>query len=753
MIQKSTDGISRARTDHHGPTTSRNRGVVRSGVESRLRDGTVRRRDDGETPMTEWTPTTCMRCAVGCGHLQQGYANHYGLDTVRGDANHPVNRGLACQRGIDETADPDGEWLTRPLIREDGKLVATNWETAIGTVVSRMEDALAETRDGVAVLGSGQQTNEAAYALGKLARGGFGTRYYDANTTLCMASAVTAYYQAFGSDAPPPTYEDIPEARTHVIWGANPAVAHPVMYRWIADSAADDGELIVVDPVESETVDDADHHVQLDPGTDLAFARAVLAQVVDDGGVDREFVAEATEGFEATVTSLPAVEDAAETAGVPVETVERVADAFADPTLLYWGMGVNQSVQGTATARALIDLCLATGNLSPGSGPFSLTGQANSMGTRVCSSKGTWPGQREFTDPDQRETVAEAWNVPVDRLPDDPGPGPVGIVDAIADGPPEVCWTVATNPVAGMPDGDRVREALDETFLVAQDAFRTETVELADVVLPAATWGESEGTATNMERRVSRVRAATETSPKIKQDLDAIVAIGAEIDPDAFPEPEVSPRAAFDELRELTAGTAADLSGISYDRLDAELAVRWPAPAPDEEGGYRYVDDDGWEFATSSGRARFSTGVHGGLAEPTDDDYPLTLTTGRRADAYNTGVRSRGDGTDAPPLARIHPETTLEYIEAFDRGKTVVASRRGSATVAVNPDDGVPKGILWLPIHHPAVNVLTLPAVDPESDEPNFKQCAVDVRAPRPSNPLVHEGHQATDGEPAATDD
>jgi len=716
--------------------------------------------------MTEWTPTTCMRCAVGCGFLQRGDAGRSGIAAVRGDADrsgiaavrgdidHPVNHGLACRRGIDETASPDGEWLTRPLIREDDKFVPTSWETAIGTVVSRMEDALAKTRDGVAVLGSGQQTNEAAYALGKLARGGLGTRYYDANTTLCMASAVTAYYQAFGSDAPPPTYEDVPDAETHVVWGANPAVAHPVMYRWIADSASDGAsELIVVDPVESETVDDADQHVQLDPGTDLAFARAVLAQVVDDGGVDREFVVEATEGFEETVASLPAVEDAAETAGVSVETVERVADAFASPTLVYWGMGVNQSVQGTATARALIDLCLATGNLKPGSGPFSLTGQANSMGTRVCSSKGTWPGQRGFTDPGHRETVAEAWNVPVDRLPDDPGPGPVGIVEALADGPPEVCWTVATNPVAGMPDGDRVRETLAETFLVAQDAFRTETVELADVVLPAATWGESEGTATNMERRISRVRAATETSPKIKQDLDIIVAIGAEIDAELFPEPELSPRAAFDELRELTAGTAADLSGISYDRLDAELAVRWPAAAPDEEGDYRYVDDDGWEFPTPSGRARFSTGGHGGLAEPTDDDYPLTLTTGRRADAYNTGVRSRGDDTDDPPLARIHPETTLEYIEAFDRGKTVVASRRGSATVAVNPDDGVPKGVVWLPIHHPVVNALTLPAVDPESDEPNFKQCAVDVRAPGPSNPRVHEGNQAVDGEPAATDD
>ena len=762
IIQKLIDGTPRVRTDSHEPLTGRSRRVVvRLDIETRsLNTGPRPLRLEtyllgaAEAAMTEWTPSTCMRCAVGCGHLQQGYATHYGLDTVRGDANHPVNRGLACQRGIDETADPDGEWLTRPLIREGGKLVPTSWETAIGTVVSRIEEALADTRDGVAVLGSGQQTNEAAYALGKLARGGFGTRYYDANTTLCMASAVTAYYQAFGSDAPPPTYEDVPDAQTHVIWGANPAVAHPVMYRWIADSATgDDGELIVVDPVESETVDDADLHVQLDPGTDLAFARAVLARIVADDAVDREFVSEATTGFEGTVAALPPVAEAAETAGVSVETVDRVAEAFAAPTLVYWGMGVNQSVQGTATSRALIDLCLATGNLRPGSGPFSLTGQANSMGTRVCSSKGTWPGQREFTDPDHRRTIADAWDAPVSRLPDDPGPGPVGIVDAVADGPPEVCWTVATNPVAGMPDGDRVRESLDESFLVVQDAFRTETAELADVVLPAATWGESEGTATNMERRISRVRAATETSPKIKQDLDIIVAIGAAIDEELFPEPTVSPRVMFDELRELTAGTAADLSGISYDRLDAELAVRWPAPAPDEEGGYRYAGDDGWAFPTPSGRARFSTGTHGGLAEPTDEDYPLTLTTGRRGDAYNTGVRSRGDETRDPPVARIHPETTQGYTDAFDRGKTVVSSRRGSTTVAVNPDDGVPKGVVWLPIHHPAVNALTLPDVDPESAEPNLKQCAVGLRAPRPSNPLVHGGEHTGDAESTATDD
>jgi len=398
--------------------------------------------------MSNWVPTTCMRCAVGCGHLQRGADDGYGLDSVRGDADHPVSRGLACQRGIDETANPDGEWLTQPLIRKGDELLPTSWDTALGVVGRRIADALERNRNAVAVLGSGQQTNEAAYALGKLARGGFGTRYYDSNTTLCMASAVTAYYRAFGSDAPPPTYEDIPEASTHVVWGANPTVAHPVMYRWITSSAGD-GELIVVDPVESETVDDADLHVRPEPGTDLALARAVLARAVETGGIDRGFVERHTAGFESLRESLPDVATAAATAGVDVETVDRVASAFDDRTLVYWGMGVNQSVQGTATSRSLIDLCLATGNLGPGSGPFSLTGQANSMGTRLCSSKGTWPGHREFDDPEHRRTVAEAWDVPVDRLPDDPGPGPVGIVDAIADGPVEVCWTVATNPVRG----------------------------------------------------------------------------------------------------------------------------------------------------------------------------------------------------------------------------------------------------------------------------------------------------------------
>ncbi len=705
-----------------------------------------------------------MRCAVGCGHVHRPVEQGYGLDVVRGDAAHPVNNGLACQRGISESVDPDADWLTRPLVRRNGELVPTTWETALERAAEGLDAALESGSggEGVAVLGSGQQTNEAAYALGKLARGGFGTPYYDANTTLCMASAVTAYYDAFGSDAPPPTYDDIPEAETHLVWGANPAAAHPVMFRWINQSADDDdSELIVVDPIESETAEVADRHVPVSPGGDLDLARAILARVVETDRVDEAFVAEATDGFDALREDLPDAAAAAEAAGVSLEDVDRIAAALEDPTLCYWGMGINQSVNGTAASGALIDLCLATGNLRPGSGPFSLTGQANSMGTRVCSSKGSWPGHRPFTDPDHRREVAETWDVPRSRLPDDPGPGPVGIVDEIGDDV-EAVYAVATNPVAGMPDANRVRERLEDAFLVVQDAFHSETVELADVVFPAATWGESEGTTTNMERTVSRVRAATETPSGVKTDLELIGDLADRLVPDLFDE-DLEPEAVFDELAALTEGTPADLSGISYDRLEDEVAVRWPAPEPDVSAGYRYyegpagddrsgdeteteADDDAaaereesWSFPTPTGRAQFSTGEARPLPESTDEEYPLTLTTARRPDAYNSGVRARDDD----PVARVSPATAAALVDELESrpGESDdeddpaeyahVVSRRGSITVRVERDEAIPDGVVWLPIHQPEVNELTLSEVDPRSKEPNFKQCAVRLEAPR----------------------
>lgn len=663
-----------------------------------------------------------MRCAVGCGHIHRGPDIGSGVDVARGDPAHPTNEGLACGRGITESTDPDGEWLNRPHIRRDGDLVPTTWDVALGEVLTELRGRIEDDPDSVAVLGSGQQTNEAAYALGKFARGAVGTRYYDANTTLCMASAVAAYYNAFGSDAPPPTYDDIPEADTHLVWGANPAVAHPVMFRWIHASANDDGELLVVDPVETKTAGAADTHVAPDPGTDLALARAVLARLLDREDIDREFVEEHTEGFEELTATLPDAAEAASTAGVDRETVEHLCDALADSTLLYWGMGINQHVQGTDTASALIDICLASGNIGPGSGPFSLTGQANSMGTRVCSSKGTWPGHRDFDDPAARRDVRSAWGIPETRLPEDPGPGPVGTLEAVGDDV-DAIYAVATNPAAGMPDATAARDALEEAFLVVQDAFHTETTDLADVVLPAATWGESEGTTTNMERTVSRIRRVTDPPSGVRTDLDIIATIGNALEDGLFPSRD--PAAVFEEFAALTRGTLADCSGISYERLDAENAVRWPAPNATSRGGYRYHDPEArsvageWSFPTSSRKARFSAATFEGVAEPVTEEYPLTLTTAREEDGYNTGIRSRSVDPETVTV-RVNPESA-----PVDDGETArIESERGAVPAVVAYDDSVPEGMAWLPIHHPRTNELTTRARDP-TGEPNFKQCAV----------------------------
>ncbi|MEF8937710.1 MAG: assimilatory nitrate reductase NasA [Halovenus sp.] len=691
--------------------------------------------------MSDWVPTTCMRCAVGCGHMHQAPDKGSGIAVARGDVSHPVSRGMACSRGIRESQNPQGEWLQRPLVRRDGELVPTTWDVAVARALEALQDAKASSPHAVGILGSGQQTNEAAYLLGKLARGGIGTRNYDANTTLCMASAVTAYYQAFGSDAPPCTYDDIEEADRHIVWGANPAVAHPVMFRWIQQAADEAGvELITVDPMRSETAENSDHHVAPEPGKDLALARAVLAELVDSDRTDDEFIERATDGFDDLLDSLPSAEDAREEADVSEVAIELLASALDEQALLYWGMGINQHVQGTETARALIDLCLATGNLKPGSGPFSLTGQANSMGTRVVSSKGTWPGQRPFEDPDERQFIADEWGIPVDRLPDSTGPGPVGMVEAIDD-EVEVVWTVATNPVAGMPEASAARERLEEATVIAQDAFHTETTAIADVVLPAATWGESEGTAINMERNVSRVRAATEQPSGIRSDLEIIATIGKRLAPDLFERHRPDPARVFDEFTALTVGTNADCSGIDYERLDDELAVRWPAPDEESAGGYRYHQElagDGataapaerWSFPTATGRAQFSTGTQERLPEPTDEQFPVTLTTAREKDGYNTGIRSRSVEDPGPVVARINPRLIDEYDELVTENRLTVVSRRGRAEVELDPDAGVPEGMVWLSIHHPDTNRLTLPDTDPESDEPHFKQCAVRLESP-----------------------
>jgi assimilatory nitrate reductase catalytic subunit len=233
----------------------------------------------------------------------------------------------------------------------------------------------------------------------------------------------------------------------------------------------------------------------------------------------------------------------------------------------------------------------------------------------------------------------------------------------------------------------------------------------------------------NMERRVSRVTAAREPPEGVRQDVDIIGAVADRVVPELFDSTRLDPEALFDEVAALTRGTTADISGISYDRLSEELAVRWPAPDAGTNAGYRYDDDGEWSFPTPSGRARFAGGTGRDPPEPPDAEYPLTLTTARAADGYNTGIRSRdGDGGD--PVARIHPDSVAAHEGRIDGGRVTITSRRGRVTVRVDADESVPRGVVWLPIHHPATNRLTLPDRDPQSKEPHFKGCAVRLVAP-----------------------
>jgi len=541
--------------------------------------------------MTDREPTTCMRCAVGCGYQQRAGDDGEFLD-VRGDDDHP-ERGQDLQSGVRETIDPsggEGDRTADPPGRDaPADRLGHRSRDRFGADYRGAQERERQRR------GAGKRPADergGGVRAGKLARG-FGTRYYDANTTLCMASAVQAYVQAFGSDAPPPTYDDIPDAETHVIWGARRSPIPCCIAGSPTARAGTTGELIVVDPVESETAADADLHVSPEPGTDLALARAVLAQVVDDGLVDREFIEHHTEGFEAMVGSLPDVDVAAETAGVPVERVSELAAAFDARTLVYWGMGVNQSVQGTGTARSLIDLCLATGNLGPGSGLLvDRTGELDGeprlrlevvvAGIQTVRRHGSPQGYRQRVGrsaepasrlvragvrPDHRRAGAGQRRRLLDGG-DEPGRG-----DARREPRRE-------RPRRHVPDRPR-RVPLRHRRAGGRG------VAGGDV-------GESEGTVMNMERRVSRVSAAREPPADVRrQDVDII---GAVARPCRFGSVR------FDAARPRSAVRRGQRPDARHDgRPLGDLlraAVRGagrPVARPDEtgEGGYRYYDGDG----------------------------------------------------------------------------------------------------------------------------------------------------------------
>jgi ferredoxin-nitrate reductase len=694
------------------------------------------------------TPTQCPYCGVGCGLLAD-VDDDGRLSRVRGDPYHPANRGRTCRKPLGlpfAVHAPDR--ATVPLWREDrdARFEPAGWEDVLGTVAGRLQAIVDEHGpDAVAFYISGQLLTEDYYAVNKLAKGFLGTNNVDSNSRLCMSSAVAGYSGAFGYDGPPPGYADIALADCFVLLGTNTAACHPILWSRIRDRQAEGAFVICADPRATPTARGSDLHLPVRPGTDLALLSALLHVVDRDGLVDGRFVERHTSGWEEAraVAREWSPARAAEVCRVPAELIEQAAHKFASAgaAMALWSMGANQSTVGTLKNRALINLCLATGQIGrPGSGPLSLTGQPNAMGGRETGGLAhLLPGYRKVADAGDRAEIAAHWGVPAERLSAEPGLPAVALFDALEAGSVKAVWIMATNPLVSLPDGQRARAALERAELVVvQDPHHpTETSALAHAVLPAAAWPEKEGSMTSSERRVGLVRRAVAPPGEAKADWEIVAALARHLGHgDAFAWPNSA--AVFDEFAACTAGRPCDMSGVSHERLRQEGGLQWPCPAlkvDEHPGTVRLYEDH--RFPTPDGRARFAPTPHADPAEIPDADFPLLLTTGRVADQWHTMTRTAHSPTllaaaGAPTLS-CH---SLDVAAAgLDEGELVrVVSRRGELRLAVAIDDGMPRGVAFAPFHWGAMhaaagagtlNALTIAAVDPTSAQPELKAVAV----------------------------
>jgi assimilatory nitrate reductase catalytic subunit len=714
------------------------------------------------------THSTCPYCGVGCGVIIETQGAQ--ITGVRGDPDHPANFGRLCTKGstLHLTAGPaitQQIRLLQPLqrLQRGSPPTPIGWETALDLAAQRFAQTIARHGpDAVGFYVSGQLLTEDYYVFNKLAKGLIGTNNIDTNSRLCMSSAVAGYKLTLGADAPPACYDDVNHAQCLFIVGSNAAFAHPVLFRRIEDAKAANPSMkvIVADPRRTDTAALADLYLPLQPGTDVMLFHGLLHIMLWEGWVDSAFIAAHTSGFDAlkalvrdctpdrvaevcgldkkdlfTAAQWFAGLDAARPAGAPGQ-----AATARTPTLSLYCQGLNQSSSGTAKNASLINLHLATGQIGkPGAGPFSLTGQPNAMGGReVGGLANLLSAHRDMHNAQHRAEVAALWGVP--SVPDKPGKTAVEMFEAAADGEIKALWIACTNPAQSMPDQATVRRALQRAeFVVVQEAFATPaTAGFADLLLPATTWGEKDGTVTNSERRISRVRAAVPPPGQARHDWQIAVefaqrleekmgvrfqisaadneqangfepgpiGVGSEsrtaaskganklhrhsaptpmaVQLERTRFPYTSPEHIWLEHRKSTQGRDLDITGLSYSLLEQNGPQQWPMPEGRSRGKSRLYEDG--TFPTPDGRARFAALPYTPLAEPRESRFPFSLTTGRLRDQWHgmtrTGTLGRLFGHVAEPCVQLHPQDMAR--RGLHEGDLVhVTSKRGSILLPV----------------------------------------------------------------------
>ncbi len=683
--------------------------------------------------------TICSYCSIGCA-LDVHDAD--GVSGIRGKADYPVNEGRACDKGFNliEPFDSD-ERGTIPLVKTEEGMEPLQWLDAAWLFTQRMKDIMREWGpESVAFLSTGQITTEEMALLGALAKFGMGMVHGDGNTRQCMASSTVAYKQAFGFDAPPYACTDLEESDTLIFIGANPVVAHPIMWHRVRANRKNP-KVVVIDPRKTKTAQAATHHYAVKPKTDLALLYAIANLLIEKDWIDHDFIEQHTEGFRAFrahAAEYPLKLTAAE-CGLKVEELEELARLIHEGRAVsfWWTMGVNQSHQGVKTSEAIINLALLTGNIGrPGTGANSITGQCNAMGSRLFANTTNLLGGHDFTDKKQRRKVAAILNIGQNRIPDRASKPYHEILEEVRAGNIKGLWIVGTNPAHTWIDQEGFDDVVDKLeFLCVQDIYpNTATARLADLYLPAAASSEKEGTFINSERRFGHLQKIKDPPGQALPDFEIFRLIGETWGCGRWIERWNTPEAVFRELRKVSAGQPCDFTGIKgYAHLDEAGGIQWPFPAGQElEHNHRRMFED-LQFFHKDGKARFVFTEPAAPPEQCSDEFPFWLITGRGSVAQWHTMSRTGK---VEKLRKMSPDRLYVEINPDDAralgiapGDSVsVRSRCGEITAVAELEEGIAPHHVFLPMHYEETNRLTFPVFDPESHQPAYKSGAVALK-------------------------
>jgi ferredoxin-nitrate reductase len=679
---------------------------------------------------------------------------------------------MVCVKGATVAESIDKDRLLYPMLRSslDQPFQQVSWQTALEYICDRLTQVCQQHgADAISVYGSGQFQTEDYYVAQKLFKGCLGTNNFDANSRLCMSSAVSGYLQSFGSDGPPCCYEDLDITDCAFLIGTNTAECHPIVFNRLRKHHKQHPgtKLIVVDPRCTETAAVADLHLAIQPGTDIDLLHGMAHLLLKSGAIDSAFIDQHTTGFSnfAAIVQQYPPEYVAQRCGITVADLEQAAQWWAESerVLSLWSMGINQSREGTAKARAIINLHLLTGQIGkPGAGPFSLTGQPNAMGGREAGGLAhLLPGYRLVTNPHHRAEIETAWGLPPGQIQPTPGRFTCDIVTGLETGAVQLLWIAATNPAVSLPNLERTKAALRRSpCTIYQDCFYpTETAAFAHLLLPAAQWGEKTGVMTNSERCITLCQAFRTPPGEARADWEIFAEVGHHL---GFTSQFAFASAAdvFAEFAHLTQGRPCDMSGLSHQHLASFGPQQWPYPIgtqPTDTAAKRlYLDR---QFHTPDRRAHFFAGHSCGVAELPDSTYPYTLTTGRLYGHWHTQTRTgRIEKTrqmHPNPFIEIHPQDA-DMLGIQDNDWVEVRSRRGMARFPACVTPRITPGTVFVPMHWGALwadqaeaNALTHAEVCPDSKQPELKACAVQLCPIAPPAPAAEPPSTTPETEPA----